>query len=157
FHKAIVCLPADVRRRLEHIYQVMLQPPILRNRMDHFLGMCFLPDRNRRKFPPHGLIDLSRLRVLTLTQRRHREKGFVEVMFDVKLHKIQVVEESLRVEVGGPRTIYARYFSWPPGRGGVRTVSLTDDADVVEGGLAAHRAMELAAVASRHVQRTPEF
>jgi hypothetical protein len=87
--------------------------------------------------------------------RPHREQGQIKTVLDVKLHKLEIDTESHRVTIGGPRTIYARYFNWPLGCNR-RSVALTHT-EVIDVGLAVHRAMEQASVMAHHVQRSPEF
>jgi hypothetical protein len=117
--------------------------------------MCWLPDRQLGRFAEHGLIELSVLRLLTLVPRPHREQGQIKTVLDVKLHKLEIDTESHCVTIGGPRTIYARYFNWPLGCNR-RSVALPHT-EVIDVGLAVHRVMEQASVAAHPVQHSPKF
>jgi hypothetical protein len=156
FQSWLAPLPPDVKLRLSHIYQVFLQPAILQQRSQRFVGLTWLPPQRLGKFPEDGWIDVRELRLLSLSYRPHREEGqSLETMLDLKLHKLQIDPESLQVFVGGPRTIYARYFSWPLGAW-PRGVPVQDD-ELIRAGLTVHRAIEMASVAMHHIEREVRF
>lgn len=146
-------------RMLRHIYQVRLQPHILRRRLQKFFGLSFLPGRRLDAFPDREqFVPLSFPRALTLAVRPHRlANGAVIDMFDLKLHTLQLDVESGAAVVGGRGTLMAKFFNYPPITRPDRLGIGIDNVAVLDGGLSLHRMLEDAAVNGSGAQTAPTF
>jgi hypothetical protein len=159
FEYLIQQAPPNSARRLRHVFQVHLQPGILRHRMRRFFGLTFLPTRRLTALPfGERFLPLDSCRVLSLASRLHvLPSGKVIDMYDIKVSALQVEPESGSVIVGGPWVLLAKYFKYPPHRWADRNTLSLADAATVEGGLALHEAMEQAAVNGTGIQQAPLF
>jgi len=159
FHHVVQNASEKTRRMLWHVYQVQVQPSILRQRMRRLLGLTFLPGRRLSSFAPgEQFVPLNSPRVLTLAVRPHRlRSGKIIDALDLKLHALHLDVESGVAMVGGPTTLMAKHFNFATSRQPDRLTQSVDNVAVVEGALALHEAMEQAAIDGVGAQAAPAF
>jgi hypothetical protein len=162
-----------VRQKLEHVYQVQLQPWDLRQRMNRFWGFTLVPGKRLNRFPVAKssepvYVDLDDVTIQTLSVRPHILKGGDKVdMFDAKLFKMTLDPESGLVYVGGvdsnasgmrfSRCLLARYFNYSPFPGADSRIFSTSQRPLIDAAMATHRVMESATVQGACAQDFPEF
>ncbi len=164
----IAGLDRAARHRLMHVFQVHLQPAVLRSRMTRFYAVTYLPGRRLARFPDEErFTKLDYLTVATLVPTLDPdlppEAAATRLDYDLKLHTIEVDADAGTARVGGgepdghSRCVLAKQFSHVPFAGADTRILSTDSEVLLEAGWAMHRALEDATVHAGNVRSFPDF
>lgn len=168
-----ISLQSDrTRTRLRHLYQTQAQPQVLRNGINRFMAVTFIPGNRFETFPvDQQFVELKYITAATVNLRPHRvsqggQDPFVMMMPDIKLHEFEVDTESGLIRVGGAgtgtdgrafsRCKLAKHFSYPSFIGADKKI-VNENRSLTEAGIAMHQGMEDAAVHANTVRNAPTF